>query len=93
MRTTIGTILSFATLALCGTAVAGTDKTLVSWVALANNASFGALAAYDELVPGFEALFERQGLEAKDPWPGFYDAVKRLAALPKAERHAALQIP
>jgi len=63
------------------------------WVDQANNASFGALAAYDELVPGFEAQFERQGREAKDPWPGFYDAVKRLAALPKAERHAALQIP
>ena len=32
------------------------------WVAQANNASFGAQAAYDELVPGFEALFEREGL-------------------------------
>ncbi|RZJ14554.1 MAG: aminopeptidase, partial [Haliea sp.] len=32
-----------------------------SYVAGANNASFGAQAAYDELVPGFEALFEREG--------------------------------
>ena len=27
----------------------------------ANNASLGAQAAYDELVPQFEALFEREG--------------------------------
>ncbi len=56
------------------------------WVARANNASFGAQAAYDELVPGFEALFKAGG---KD-WQRFYDAVKRLAALPKSERHQAL---
>ncbi|MBU1357815.1 MAG: aminopeptidase [Gammaproteobacteria bacterium] len=59
------------------------------WVAGANNASFGAQAAYDELVPGFEALFEREGRD----WPRFYAAVKRLAALPKEERHRALETP
>lgn len=58
------------------------------WVARANNASFGALAAYDELVPGFEALFESEGRH----WLRFYDAVKRLARLPKDERHHALKI-
>ena len=57
------------------------------WVANANNAAFGAQAAYDELVPGFEALFER---EQRD-WKRFYDAVKRLAALPKDERRSQLQ--
>jgi predicted aminopeptidase len=57
------------------------------WVAEANNASFGAQAAYDELVPGFEALFAR---EAGD-WRRFYDAAKRLAALPKNERHRILK--
>jgi predicted aminopeptidase len=57
-----------------------------AWVANANNASFGAQAAYDELVPGFEALFEREG-----SWPAFYDAASRLAALPKEERHRALK--
>lgn len=57
------------------------------WVARANNASFGAQAAYDELVPGFEALFEREGRN----WPRFYDAVKRLADLSKDERHKALK--
>ena len=56
------------------------------WVARANNASFGAQAAYDELVPGFEALFEREGKN----WPRFYAAAQRLANLPQAERHEAL---
>ena len=57
------------------------------WVANANNASFGTQAAYDELVPDFEALFERE----EGDWKRFYDAVKRLAKLPKDERHAALK--
>ena len=57
-----------------------------AWVANANNASFGAQAAYDELVPGFEALFEREGRD----WQRFYDEVKRLAKLPQEERHRAL---
>ena len=57
-----------------------------AWVARANNASLGAQAAYDELVPGFEALFEREGRD----WPRFYDAVKRLTERPKDERHQAL---
>jgi predicted aminopeptidase len=57
------------------------------WVARANNASFGTQAAYDELVPGFEALFEREGQD----WQRFYDAVRRLAELPKNERHQALK--
>jgi predicted aminopeptidase len=38
-------------------------------------------------VPGFEALFEREG----EDWPRFYAAVKRLAELPKAERRQALR--
>jgi predicted aminopeptidase len=57
------------------------------WVAQANNASFGAQAAYDDLVPGFEALFEREGRD----WTRFYAAVKRLATLPKDERHKLLK--
>jgi len=56
------------------------------WVARANNAAFAAQAAYDELVPGFEALFEAEGRS----WPRFYDAVRRLAGLSKNERHLAL---
>ena len=57
------------------------------WVAEANNASFGAQAAYDELVPGFEALFEREGRD----WRRFYDAAKGLAELPKPVRHQRLK--
>jgi predicted aminopeptidase len=57
------------------------------WVNEANNASFGAQAAYDDLVPGFEALFRREGSD----WNRFYDAAKRLAKLPKEERHELLK--
>jgi len=57
------------------------------WVARANNAAFGAQAAYDDLVPGFEALFEREGRD----WQRFYDAVKILASQSKEERRTALQ--
>ena len=57
------------------------------WVANANNASFGAQAAYDDLVPAFEALFVREGAR----WSAFYDAVRQLAELPKAERQRVLR--
>ena len=56
------------------------------WVARANNAAFAAQAAYDELVPGFEGIFEAEGRS----WPRFYDAVRHLASLSKNERHLAL---
>lgn len=56
------------------------------WVARANNASFGAQAAYDDLVPGFEVLFEQTGRD----WPSFYDAVRQLARQPQKARHQAL---
>ncbi|WP_287878382.1 aminopeptidase [Acidovorax sp.] len=63
--------------------LAGYDR----WVAQANNASFAAQAAYDELVPAFEALFEREGRQ----WPRFYDAVRQLAQQPPAQRHQSLR--
>ena len=53
-----------------------------AWVAQANNAAFGAQAAYDDLVPAFEALFEREGRD----WPRFYAAVKRLGQQDKTQR-------
>lgn len=59
------------------------------WFERANNASFGVMAAYNEFVPGFERLFEREGRD----FGRFYAAVARLAALPKAERHATLSAP
>ena len=59
------------------------------WVARANNASFGVQAAYHELVPAFEQLFERSGGDFRR----FYAEVQRLAALPKDERRAKLVSP
>ena len=56
------------------------------WFAQANNASFGVLAAYNELVPQFEQLLESQGGDL----PRFYAEVRRLAALPMAERRQVL---
>jgi predicted aminopeptidase len=57
------------------------------WVANANNASFGAQAAYDEFVPGFEALFEREGRD----WGRFYAAVRELAQEPRGVRRERLR--
>ena len=57
------------------------------WVAEANNASFAAQAAYDELVPGFEALFVLEGRDFRR----FYDAAKKLSQLPKKQRHDRLK--
>lgn len=59
------------------------------WFERANNASFGVLAAYNELVPAFERLFEREGRD----FGRFYAEVRRLAALPKDERRATLAAP
>jgi predicted aminopeptidase len=57
-----------------------------AWVARANNAFFGIQAAYDDLAPGFEALFARED----NDWPRFHAAVREMARLPKAERLARL---
>lgn len=57
-----------------------------AYVARANNAMFGVQAAYDGLVPAFEALFQREGGD----WQRFHAAAAELAALPKSERDAAL---
>jgi predicted aminopeptidase len=64
-------------------------STYDAWFASANNASLGLQAAYNRLVPAFEALFEAQGRD----FPRFYAEVRRLAALPKAERRATLGAP
>ena len=69
--------------AAAGTPFDGYDR----WVADANNAFFGVQAAYDELVPAFEALFAREG----GNWPRFHAAVAQLAKLPKPERLAKLR--
>ena len=46
-----------------------------AWVLNANNASFAVQAAYDDLVPAFERLFEREGRD----FNRFYAAVRALA--------------
>lgn len=56
------------------------------WFERANNAALGVQAAYNELVPRFENLFERSGRD----FERFYAEVRVLAALPKAERRAKL---
>jgi len=58
-----------------------------AFMARANNASLAVQGAYNDLVPDFERLFERTGRD----FVAFYREVQRLAALPKAERHATLR--
>jgi predicted aminopeptidase len=57
------------------------------WMSRANNASLGAIAAYDELVPQFEAVFEKRGRD----WTAFYAAIQSIVPLPKDKRRQALQ--
>lgn len=63
------------------------DTRYDAWVANANNAAFGALAAYDDWVPAFESLFKLQGSD----WAAFYGAVRHIAELPREERTRQLQ--
>lgn len=61
---------------------AGYDR----WFEEANGASLAVLAAYTELVPGFEQLFVSGG----QSFARFYDAVRELARQPRDERRRAL---
>lgn len=58
-----------------------------AWFQRANNANFAIVAAYDELVPAFTRLFEREGRD----WARFHAAVERLVPLPREERRAVLK--
>jgi predicted aminopeptidase len=58
-----------------------------AWFARANNAAFGVLASYSGLVPAFEKTFDREGGD----FVRFYAEVRRIAALPRAERRSALE--
>jgi predicted aminopeptidase len=58
------------------------------WAAKANNASLALQAAYDSGVPAFEQLFRQQGGD----FVRFHAEVRRLAALPAAERRAELPL-
>jgi predicted aminopeptidase len=57
------------------------------WFANANNAEFGVLTSYTGLMPAFEHLFDREGRD----FARFFAEVRRIAALPKAERTRALE--
>jgi len=52
-----------------------------------NNAQIASVAIYTRLVPAFRALLRQE----QDDLPRFYAAAKRLAAMPKAQRTAALE--
>lgn len=52
-----------------------------------NNATLASVAIYTELVPAFRELIARNGSDL----PAFYAQVRRLAALPRAQRHIALE--
>ena len=56
------------------------------WFDRANNATLGVQAAYDELVPAFQVLFEREGRS----FARLHAAVAELAALPRQERRQRL---
>lgn len=58
-----------------------------AWVAGANNAAFGALAAYDDWVDAFEAVFKQQNGD----WVAFYAAVRELSELPREQRTLRLK--
>jgi predicted aminopeptidase len=61
---------------------AGYDR----WFAKASNATMGTLGAYDDEVGAFECLFAAQGGD----FDRFYAEVRRMAALSKADRDAAM---
>ncbi len=56
------------------------------WFATANNAALGAQAAYDDEVGAFERLFAAEGSD----FDRFYAEVRRMAALSRPERDAAM---
>ena len=57
------------------------------WIAQGlNNARLASVATYFECVPGLRRLLE----EERGDLPRFYEAARKLAALPRAERHAQL---
>lgn len=63
------------------------------WVAQANNASFGALAAYDDWVPAMTRWWLQlrgEGPATPETWRGFYTQMRELAALPAEERKLRL---
>lgn len=63
------------------------DTRFDRWVAGLNNPALAIQGSYNDLVPDFERLFRR----LDGDWTRFYAEVRRLAALPKAQRRLELQ--
>ena len=62
-------------------------------MAQANNASFGALAAYDDWVPAMTRWWLQlrgEGPATPETWRSFYAQMRELAALPAEERKLRL---
>ncbi|MNP72994.1 hypothetical protein D3C76_1696440 [compost metagenome] len=53
-----------------------------------NNARLLPFGLYDQWVPAFAALFQKEGRE----WVKFYAAAQKLGALPVDERKVALKV-
>jgi len=62
------------------------DGRFDDWVVAHNNASLALQGSYQDWVPAFTALFEREGRD----FARFHAAVKRLAAAPVKERRQAM---
>ncbi len=63
------------------------------WVAQANNASFGALAAYDDWVPAMTSWWLKlrgDGPATQETWHRFYAQMRDLSKLPPEERKLRL---
>lgn len=63
------------------------------WVAQSNNASFGALAAYDDWVPAMTRWWLQlrgEGPATPETWRSFYAQMRELAALSAGERKLRL---
>jgi predicted aminopeptidase len=56
------------------------------WFEEMNNAKLLSVAMYEEYVPAFKKLFENNNRDFKQ----FYEEIRKLAALPKHERHQYL---
>jgi predicted aminopeptidase len=65
----------------------GTESTLAAELdGQPNNARLASLATYFDCVPGFQRVLAAE----QHDLPRFYAAVRRLAKLPREERHALL---
>ena len=75
MKMTLCIVLGFAALVLCGTVAGATDKTLVSWVALANTTQQGGSVLTIQCDDRFDAIVF--GERASGKWMAGSDSFRR----------------